>query len=215
MGDPKKLRKQYSTPVHPWNKTRIDEEKKLTFEFGLGKKKEIMIANSFLKKYMNIAKRLIARQTPQGEKEKAQVMHKLSELGFLGTGAELDHILGLNVKDILERRLQSIVFRKGLARSMKQARQFIVHRHIMVGEREINVPSYLVTLKEEDKIVFKVKSALADDAHPERVDLSKAENVEMKPAVESPKDAAAKEAPAKEVETPKAEEAENVKEVSE
>ncbi len=205
MGDPKKLRKKYATPVHPWNLKKIEEERTLVKEYGLGKKKEIMIADSFLKKYMNIAKKLIARQTPQGEKEKAQILEKLQRLGLLSAGADLDTILGLQLKDVLERRLQSVVFRRGLARSMKQARQFIVHRHILVGDKEITAPSYLISLEEESKLSFKEKSPLAAESHPERVD----PNADLKAEVEAVK---GKEAPAKEEkaeeksEAPKAEE---------
>ena len=168
MGDPKKLRKKYKTRIHPWIKKEIDDGKILTKEFGLGKKKEILIANSFLKKYMNIAKRLIAQKTEQGKKETQQVLNKLQRLGILRTDANLDHILTLNINDILERRLQSIAFHKGLCRSMKQARQFIVHRHILIGDKEITSPSYLVSVEEESQIGFKEKSSLFDENHPER-----------------------------------------------
>jgi small subunit ribosomal protein S4 len=169
MGDPKKLRKKYSTPNHPWNLKNIEVGRVLTKEYGLGKKKEILIANSFMKKYKDIAKNLIANTTKQGEKEKIQVFNKLQRLGLLSAGAELDQVLGLSVNDVLNRRLQSVVFRKGLARSMKQARQFITHRHITVGSKEITSPSYIVSLEEEAHITFKGKSALADEEHPERV----------------------------------------------
>ena len=168
MGDPKKLRKKYDTPVHPWNKNVIEEERKLKVEYGLNNKREILIANSFLKKYMNIAKRLIATQSSQGEKEKEQVLRKLQDYGLLQQGSELGEVLGLDIKDILERRLQSLVYRKSLARSMKQARQFIVHRHVTVNNKEITSPSYLLSLTEEAALGFKTKSALASEEHPER-----------------------------------------------
>lgn len=175
MGDPKKLRKKYSTPRHPWMKANIEVEKKVTKEYGLVKKKEIQIASSFLTKYKDIAKKLIAtRVKPQAQKEKSQVLAKLQRLGLLPAGAELDQILGLELKDVLERRLQSIVFRKGLARSMKQSRQHIVHRHVRVSGQEISSPSYLVSLEEEGTISFKENSSLADLEHPERVPLQKA-----------------------------------------
>ncbi len=169
MGDPKKLKKKYWTPMHPWNKENIESERVVVRDYGLHNKREIFIASSFLKKYKNIAKKLIATHTVQGEKEKAQVLQKLQALGLLSAGGELDNILGLELKDILERRLQSLVFRKGMAKSMKQARQFITHRHLMVGEKEISMPSYLVSLVEEGSISFKAKSSLADEEHPERI----------------------------------------------
>src|SRR3989338_275543 len=177
MGDPKQLRKKYNTPRHPWIRASIESEKIVTKEYGLVKKKEIHIANSFIKKYRDIAKRLIASRTiPQAQKEKEQILNKLKELGLLpSSGAELEQILGLELKDVLSRRLQSVVYRKGLARSMNQARQFITRRHVMVGDQEISSPSYLVSVIEEGAVTFKQKSALADAEHPERVILTKGE----------------------------------------
>ena len=210
MGDPKKLRKKYATPRHPWIKSAIDEEKVITKEFGLRKKQEIMIANSFLKKYKNIAKRLIASQTEQSEKEESQVLGKLQGLGLLNAGAELDQILALNVESVLERRIQSVVFRKGLARSMNQARQFIVHRHIAIGDKEITFPSCLISLEEESKLNFRGKSALFNEDHPERKNEAKEIHKEAE-AVKPIKEEKSEEAPVEEVpETPKEE-----KEVSE
>src|SRR3989344_9668870 len=183
MGDPKQLRKKYNTPRHPWIRANIESERVVTKDYGLVKKKEIHIANSFIKKYRDIAKRLIATRTlAQAQKEKEQILGKLQDLGLLPTGAELEQILGLELKDVLSRRLQSIVYRKGLARSMNQARQFITHRHVMVGDQEISSPSYLVSVIEEGAVTFKQKSALADAEHPERALLVKGET----PAPKSP-----------------------------
>ncbi len=181
MGDPKHYRKKYETPRHPWNKTAIETERVLVNDFGLKNKQEILIANSFLRRYKIIAKRLIADKTAQGETEKKQIIGKLHKYGFLSEAAELDQILGLGLKDILERRLQSQVVRKGLARSMKQARQFITHRHLSVGAKEITSPSYLVSKAEESLISFKIQSALSGEDHPERVKLI------VDPAVEAKK----------------------------
>lgn len=194
MGDPKQLRKKYNTPRHPWIRATIESERVVVKEYGLVKKKEIHIANSFIKKYRDIAKRLIATRTlTQAQKEKAQILNKLQQLGLLPAGAELEQILGLGLKDVLSRRLQSVVYRKGLARSMNQARQFITHRHVMVGDQEISSPSYLVSLAEESTVSFKQKSALADAEHPERVILTKEttskatkEAEEAAPATEAP-----------------------------
>ncbi len=169
MGDPKKLKKKYKTPNHPWSGAAIAENKALREEYGLSIRKEILIAYSFLKKYKDIAKKLIAAHTEQSEKEKTLMMNKLQRLGLLQASAEIDHVLSLELKDVLERRLQSLVFRKGLARSMKQARQFITHRHIIIGSKEITSPGYIVSMEEEGKLQFKEKSSLADENHPERL----------------------------------------------
>ncbi len=186
MGDPKKLRKKYSTPVHPWNKGDIDRAKGLRREFGLNIRKEVLIADSFLKKYKDIAKRLIADTSKQGVLEKKQMMDKLSRLGLISAGAELDGVLSLTIQDVLNRRIQSVTYRKGLARSMKQARQFIVHRHITLDGKDITSPSYLLSVEEESKLKFKDKSALSDENHPERV--QEVPEVEVK--TETPKEEA-------------------------
>ncbi len=168
MGDPKKFKKKYDTPAHPWSKQAIEKEGQLRKDYGLKKKKEIYIASSFLKKYKDIAKRLIADKSVQGAKERQQMMEKLQRLGLLPADAKLDQVLSLELKDILERRLQSLVCRKGLAKSMNQARQFITHRHIMIGAKEITSPSYVASLQEESELAFQNRSALKSTDHPER-----------------------------------------------
>ncbi len=173
MGDPKKLSKKYSTPVHPWNSVVIEKERDIKRNFSLKNKREIFKANSFLKKYKNLAKKLIANQGPQNEKEKGQMMNKLKGLGLISSEAIIDDILSLQIEDVLQRRLQSILFNKGLARSMKQSRQFITHRHVKIGDKEITTPAYLVSLEEENQITFKDNSPLVDEEHPERKALEK------------------------------------------
>lgn len=173
MGDPKKLRKKYETPMHPWKKNVIEEEKILKRDFGLNTQKEILIAKTFLKKYKNIAKRLIAQKTAQGLKEKEQILNKLQRLGFIPAGSDLDKILNLGLNDVLNRRLQSVVTKKGLARTQRQARQFIIHRHIVIGSKEITSPSYLLSVEEEAFVGFKEKSTLSSEDHPERVTVQK------------------------------------------
>lgn len=168
MGDPKKVRKKYSTPIHPWQKLRIEDEKQLIEEYGLKNKKEIWKITSKVKGFSRQAKSLIARTTPQGEKERTQLIQRLNRLGLLSGEANLDDVLGLEVKDLMERRLQTMVYRKGLAKSPKQARQFIVHQHIMVDGKKITMPNYLVKMGEEHTISFAPNSQLTDPEHPER-----------------------------------------------
>src|SRR3989338_9405222 len=115
MGDPKKLKKNYWTQAHPWNKNAIETGKKLKQEYGLRNTKEILIANSFLKRYKTIAKKLTAHKTVQKEKEKSQVLGKLSRLGLLPAQSELYQILTMEIRNVLESRLQSFVYRKDLA----------------------------------------------------------------------------------------------------
>jgi small subunit ribosomal protein S4 len=169
MGDPKKQRRKYSKPQHPWQRVRIDEEKIIVKEYGLKNKKEIWRMASLVSNFSTQVKRIIAAKSKQADLEKSQLMKRLTSLGLLKENAQLDDVLGLATKDIAERRLQTLVHRKGLAKSMKQARQFIVHGHIKVGERQMTVPAYLVKKVEEDKISFDEKSSIASMDHPERV----------------------------------------------
>ncbi|PIN86445.1 30S ribosomal protein S4 [Candidatus Woesearchaeota archaeon CG10_big_fil_rev_8_21_14_0_10_44_13] len=172
MGDPKKIRKKYQTPRHPWQKARIEEEGSLLKEYGTKNKKEIWKMQSKLRDFSDRAKRLIAAKTPQAEKEKKELLLKLQSMGLISLEAGLDGVLSLTLRDIMERRLETLIYKKNLARSMKQARQFIVHGHVMVGDKKINSPSYIVSIKEEGLIRFTSKSKLNDPEHPERVMIS-------------------------------------------
>jgi|TARA_Y100000310_G_scaffold302635_1_gene340165 small subunit ribosomal protein S4 len=175
MGDPRKHRRKYSTPPHPWQKTRIDEERILLNDYGLKNKKEIWRSTSLLKKFRSQAKSLIATKTEQSKKEEKLLIKKLANLSLLDEKAHLGDILGLTLKDILERRLQTVVYRKNLARSIDQSRQFVVHGHVVIENKKITLPSYLVKKNEEDKINFISNSTLHNSNHPERVVLEKEE----------------------------------------
>lgn len=169
MGDPRKIRKTYQTPGHPWQKARIEEEKVIIKEYGMKNKKEIWKMESKLRDFADRAKKLIAASTGQAEKEREELLLKMKSIGLIPPEAGLDDILGLKLRNILERRLQTMLYKKNLARSMDQARQFIVHDHVMVGEKMINSPSYIVSVKEEGLIAFSSKSSLNNPEHPERV----------------------------------------------
>jgi small subunit ribosomal protein S4 len=168
MGDIKKQKKKYMTPPHPWLRARIETEKILLKEYGIKNKKELWKMDSQRKRYAQLAKRLIANKTVQGEREKEELIQKLIRIGLITPGAVIDDILSISIKDILERRLQTLVYRKGLARSVGQARQFIVHEHICVKGKKIKSPSYIVRKEEEDVLSFSVYSQLSDEEHPER-----------------------------------------------
>jgi len=173
MGDTKKQRRKYSRPKKRWEKERIEDEKVLLEDYGLKNKKEIWKMESILKNFARQAKKLIASQTNQAAIEKIQLFKKLSLYGLVAETAKLEDVLAITLKDILERRLQTLVYRKNLARSIKQSRQFIVHKHIMVGDSEITAPSYLVLKQEEPLINFVASSSLFSQEHPERAILPK------------------------------------------
>lgn len=173
MGAPKKQRKKYSTPLHPWQKARIEEEAVLLREYGLKNKREIYKIRSILKGFANQAKNLITSKTKQAEKERIALLNKLSNLGFITKTGSVDDVLDLSINDIMDRRLQTFVYKKAMARSIGQARQFIVHEHIVLGDKIITTPSYLVPVKEENLISFVSISKLANSEHPERKVLTK------------------------------------------
>ena len=166
MGDPKKLRKKYSTPGHPWNRARLEVEADLVKRFGLKNKKEIWRANSILNDFTTQAKALVARRDAQADVERTNLLGKVKSLGLGGENPTVDDILALKTENILARRLQTIVFNLGYAKSINQARQFIVHRHVCVNGQKVTVPSYMVKIG--DSISFAENSQLADPAHPER-----------------------------------------------
>jgi len=169
MGDPKKPKKKYATPRQMWQRARVDGEKKLVETYGLKNKREIWKSDSMLRNWAKQAKRLIALTDDQAEKEKKQLLTRLEGLGLIESGVGINAILELGVKDMLDRRLQTVVFKKELAKSIKQARQFVVHRHIVIGKSKMTIPSYMVKKEEEATITFTEHSALDDATHPERI----------------------------------------------
>lgn len=169
MGDPKRQRKTYLTPLHPWSGVRIASEKVLLKGYGLKNKKEIWKMESVLRRFKIQAKNLTARdEDKQADREAKLLISKLNKLNLVSPSAKMEDVLSLSLKDVLDRRLQTFVFNKGFSKSVKQARQFIVHGHVLVGGKKVNVPSYLVLADEEGKISFDPNSNLSDSEHPER-----------------------------------------------
>ncbi len=151
MGDPKKHRKKYERPYKPWDRKFLEESNRLAGEYGLRNKRELLRVSYLARKYRRIARELIANPE-EAERELEPVLKKLKRLGVLSQDATLDDMLDLSVEQFLERRLQTLVWRKGFAKTPYMARQLITHGHIRVAGRRIKQPGYLVTLDEEDKI---------------------------------------------------------------
>lgn len=167
MGDPRRLKKKYKTPAHPWQKERILEELGFLGIYGLRNKREFWISKTIIGNFRNIA-----RESRTFTKEKAAaaqkvLIKKLNRLGLLGPEASLEDVLLLTAEDVLKRRLQTFVYEKGLARSIHQARQMIVHGHICVGEKRIDAPSYIVQRDEEDLVRFAPSSPFISRELPE------------------------------------------------
>lgn len=150
----KRQRKKYLRPSHPWEKERMDAEDKMLRQFGLRRKEEIWRVQTLLRNFREQARNLLAASGSQAERETRQLLDRLRKLGLVGSGATLDDVLGLTIEKILERRLQTIICRKGLAQTPRQARQLVTHGHIAINGRKTNVPSYLVSVSEEPLIGY-------------------------------------------------------------
>ena len=177
MGDPKFLRKKYEKPSHPWQAERIAEEKELLFKYGLKNKRELWKAESILRNFRAQARELQARiraGEKQAMREMKNLMDRLYSMGILPKDADLNDVLSLTVENILSRRLQSIVYNKGLAVTIKQARQLIVHGHIYLGGRRVTVPGYLVKRLEEDTVTYNPSSPFSREGHPMRPEVVRA-----------------------------------------
>lgn len=177
MGHPKFARPKYDTPTHPWKKGRIEEEHALKEQFGLkkvGGMKEIWKAKSKLRRWRQNAMKLIGRvDTTEGHfsREKDDLVASLYRRGLLGDGASLDDILQISVEHVLSRRLQSQVYYRGLAASMRQARQLVVHGHIALGDQKMTVPGYIITRDDESMLTYHSTSPLVDPNHSIRVEI--------------------------------------------
>lgn len=154
MGDPRKLRKKFKRPMVPFEKARIDAELKYLGEYGLRNKKEFWLARAQLSKFRRIARDLKTMPEHQREIAFGELTSRLRSLGLVSQDATTDDVLSLSVENILDRRLQTIVFKKGLARSIYQARQIVAHKHIGIRGKVISSPSYLVKVDEEPNISF-------------------------------------------------------------
>jgi len=143
---PKRSTKKYSRPRKPFDKARIENENQLREKYGLKNKREIWKADASIGRIRNLAKQLITKS----EEEKQAFIKRLQEKGF--NVNSIADALSLNKEDWLKRRLQTIVFLKKVSTTPKQARQLIAHKHVFVGGRIVNIPSYMVSLEEESSV---------------------------------------------------------------
>ncbi len=145
----KRQRKRTEKPLRPFSRERIDRERQLLQSYGLRRKREIWRTESIVRNLRRNARELLAKKD---KKREEQLISKLNSLG-LGV-RNVDDVLTLSTERILDRRLQTIVFKKGLARTLKHARQMIVHGHVAVDERRARYPSMLVGTEQESKLTL-------------------------------------------------------------
>ena len=145
----KKLKKQYETPNEGWSEERIQREDQLVEEYGLKNKKEVYKAESMLRNLRREARKLVAQED---EEQNQNLISKAKSLGLVKKDAQLEDILTLNTTDILDRRLQTAVNRRGYADTVKEARQLVTHGHTEIDGKRVNIPGYLLTQEEEKKL---------------------------------------------------------------
>jgi len=146
MGAPRLNRRKYEKPKDMWNSQRIASDRALIREYGLSNMKEVWKVQTELGKIRRNVRSLLSQKQQSTE---GAIINRLVKLGILQPGANIDSLLDLDDRKFLERRLQSIVFRKGLAKSMLQARQLVTHGFIAINGKKVTIPGYMVSINEE------------------------------------------------------------------
>ena len=173
MGDPRRQKKKYVVPKKPYDTDRFEQELDFIGRFGLRNKRELWRHSTELSNYRRQARNLLALPPSEREQTEKELVGKLTRIGVLEQPI-LDHVLDLTLENVLERRLQTIVFRKGMAASMHHARQLVAHGHIGLDSARVTTPARLMTVGESDRLAYTNKSALNDQSHPARIAASDA-----------------------------------------
>ena len=172
MGDPKKQHKTYTTPRVPYDTEMFMEELKLLGAYGLRNKHELWRVRTELSTLRRRARGLLAQTTAERERQEKEMIGKLHKMGLVQENGTLDDILTLSIEDLLERRLQTFIYRKGMAKSLWQARQFISHGHISISGKEVRVPGYHVLIDDEKSINYTDVSPYSNKDHPLRKEMA-------------------------------------------
>ena len=187
MGDPKTSRRVWQKPKRPLNYDLIMDELKTLGTFGLKTKRELWKTQTELSRVRLQARSLLALRQDERERKEPILMQSLSKIGLVNEDSTLDDVLNLQVTDLLSRRLQTIVQRKLYFKTPYQARQAIVHGHIMIGDGVVTIPSYIVKTEEEAKIHLIPESSFNETLSKPESDLGspETENLESETAVQS------------------------------
>merc|ERR1711896_45934 len=136
-------------------------EMKIVGEYGLKNKREVWRAQYALAKIRTAARTLLTLDEKNEQRIFAgeALLRRMTRLGLLlESEKKLDFVLGLTSAKIMERRLQTKVFKLGLAKSIHHARCLIRQRHIRVGKQICNIPSFVVRLDSEKHVDFALTS---------------------------------------------------------
>ena len=187
MGDPKTSRRVWQKPKRPLNYDLIMDELKTLGTFGLKTKRELWKTQTELSRVRLQARSLLALRQDERERKEPILMQSLSKIGLVNEDSTLDDVLNLQVTDLLSRRLQTIAQRKLYFKTPYQARQAIVHGHIMIGDSVVTIPSYIVKTDEEAKIHLIPESRFNETLSKPESDLGspETENLESETSVQS------------------------------
>ncbi|KAK6496403.1 40S ribosomal protein S9 [Arthrobotrys musiformis] len=158
---PRTYSKTYKVPRRPFESARLDSELKIVGEYGLRNKREVWRVMLTLSKIRRAARQLLTldEKDPKRLFEGNALIRRLVRAGILDDSRmKLDYVLALKIEDFLERRLQTQVYKLGLAKSIHHARVLIRQRHIRVGKQIVNVPSFVVRLDSQKHIDFALTS---------------------------------------------------------
>ena len=151
MGAPRRNKQKYDRPKDIRNIKRITEDNAMIDAYGLSGMKELWKVQSEISRIRGNVRKYLAGS---GEGEGRALIARLAKLGIVKPEATLDDILDLKENVFLDRRLQSIVARKGLARTMKQARQLVTHGFIAISSKKVDRPGYIVSAAEESAVGY-------------------------------------------------------------
>ncbi|MFL6329322.1 MAG: 30S ribosomal protein S4 [Nitrososphaeraceae archaeon] len=163
MGDPRKPKKLFRRPRRIWTTDQLNAELYIVGSYGLRNKRELWRAQSEVARFRNQARALLALPAEVRQQKETQLLSFLNRLGLVNQSATLDDVLNLKIEDLLERRLQTIVMKKGETKSAQQARQMVAHGHVSLGNRIVNIPGYLVKREEEQQILLHMSTSPSPD----------------------------------------------------
>jgi len=185
MGDPKKKHKTFNTPKRPYQTETLMEELRTIGAYGLRNKRELWKAHTELSTMRGRARDLLSLEADERARREQALINKLAHRGLVMENARLEDVLTLSVEDLLERRLQTYIFRRGIAGSLFQARQLITHGHIAINDRKVTSPSYQVKITDEETLDYAKSSPYNNPSHPLRRELEVEDAIDEAPTREA------------------------------
>ena len=147
--------KTFKRPKKPFDKERLDEELNAVGKYGLKNKREYLRVQFILAKIRKAARELLTLNPddPRRLFEGEALLKRMVRLGVMREEeATLDLVLNLKNEQFLERRLQTVVFKRHMANSVHHSRVLIRQRHIAVGKQMVNIPSFIVRVSSEPHV---------------------------------------------------------------